>query len=213
MFYFRFISANDCTMLMTELSNREQFAQLLQKISFGDEAAFARLFSIFNKRLIAFAYSIVKNMETAEEVSEDVFVKVWMNRLRLAEIENLSVYLYVAVKNTALNKLSEKARRLTTAPFDDLDPSIVAINQDPYSLFITNEMLQKVNLVINALPPRCKMIFKLIREDGLKYKEVAEILNISVNTIDAQMAIAVKRICEALGISKTRSLAAHKKAY
>ena len=63
-------------------------------------------------------------------------------------------------------------------------------------------MLTRMNRAIENLPPRCKMIFKLIREDGLRYKEVAEILNISVNTIDVQMAIAVKRISEALGIKK-----------
>ena len=57
---------------------------------------------------------------------------------------------------------------------------------------------------IDELPPRCKMIFKLVREDGLKYKEVAQILNISVNTIDAQMAIAVKRICTALQLEKPK---------
>jgi DNA-binding CsgD family transcriptional regulator len=57
---------------------------------------------------------------------------------------------------------------------------------------ITEEMTRKMQQGVEALPPRCMMIFKLIREDGLKYKEVAEILNISVTTIDAQMAIAVK---------------------
>jgi RNA polymerase sigma factor (sigma-70 family) len=67
---------------------------------------------------------------------------------------------------------------------------------------ITSEMMVRMHQVIETLPPRCKMIFKLIREDGLKYKEVAEILNISVNTIDAQMAIAVKKICTALHIEK-----------
>ena len=71
----------------------------------------------------------------------------------------------------------------------------------PQDLMITAEMMQRMHKAIEALPPRCKMIFKLIREDGLKYKEVAEILNISVNTIDAQMAIAVKRICMALNLN------------
>jgi RNA polymerase sigma-70 factor (ECF subfamily) len=57
---------------------------------------------------------------------------------------------------------------------------------------------------VDDLPPRCKMIFKLVREDGLKYKEVAQILTISVNTIDVQMAIAVKRICTALQLEKPK---------
>jgi RNA polymerase sigma-70 factor (ECF subfamily) len=63
---------------------------------------------------------------------------------------------------------------------------------------ITAEMYRNICNAVESLPPRCKMIFKLIREDGLRYKEVSEILNISVNTIDAQMAIAVKRIAQAV---------------
>jgi len=63
---------------------------------------------------------------------------------------------------------------------------------------ITAEIDKIIREAVDALPPRCKMIFKLIREDGLKYKEVSQILNIAVNTIDVQMAIAVKRIAAAL---------------
>jgi RNA polymerase sigma-70 factor (ECF subfamily) len=75
---------------------------------------------------------------------------------------------------------------------------------------ITAEMMTRMRQAIDSLPPRCKIIFKLIREDGLKYKEVAEILNISVNTIDVQMAIAVKKICMALHIEKpTRAIFSH----
>ena len=63
---------------------------------------------------------------------------------------------------------------------------------------ITSEIFKRIRLTVDELPPRCKMVFKLVREDGLKYKEVAEILNVSVNTVDAQMVIAVKRIRENL---------------
>jgi RNA polymerase sigma factor (sigma-70 family) len=63
--------------------------------------------------------------------------------------------------------------------------------------------MTRMREAIESLPPRCKLIFKLIREDGLKYKEVAEILNISVNTIDVQMAIAVKKICTSLRIEQS----------
>jgi len=176
--------------------------RLLEQIDNNNEAAFAQLYAMYAKRLIVFSNAILHAPEMAEEVVEDVFVKIWNKRGSLANIENISVYLYVAIKNQSLSRLSDKAHKLITAPFDDLNPAVEAINQDPHSIFITSEMLNRVNDVIETLPPRCKMIFKLIREDGLRYKEVADILNISVNTIDAQMAIAVKRICEAMGITR-----------
>jgi RNA polymerase sigma-70 factor (ECF subfamily) len=59
---------------------------------------------------------------------------------------------------------------------------------------ITEEMVRQIKKAVNDLPPRCKLIFKLVKEDGLKYKEVAELLNLSVKTIEAQMAIALRRL-------------------
>src|SRR5215831_17814047 len=172
--------------------------ELQFRIARDDENAFTQLYLRFGKKLILFGVSLVRSKEISEELVEDVFVKLWANRARITEIENIAVYLYVAVKNKALNKLSQKANELITAPFDYLDTSLDEFVANPYDLMITSEMMERMHEVIEALPPRCKMIFKLIREDGLKYKEVAEILNISINTIDAQMAIAVKRIAEAV---------------
>lgn len=164
--------------------------------------AFTRLYSVFHKRLYHFSLSLVRLPDTAQEVVEDVFTKLWINRTRLEAIENPSVYLYVAVKNQSLNRLSVKAREWIVSGLDETTTSVAAVGSDPLSQLMTAEMLSRVNQAIEQLPSRCKMIFKLVREDGLRYKEVAEILNISVNTIDAQMAIAVRRISESLGISK-----------
>lgn len=179
----------------------DELRQLQHKIQKGDTVAFTRLYSILFKRLYGFSFSIVKVADLAHEVVEDVLLKLWMQREKINAIQNLSVYLYVAVKNQSLNKLASKASQWLNEDFDEMTPEIAAIHNDPLRLMITKEMLAKINEAIENLLPRCKMIFKLVREDGLRYKEVAEILNISVNTIDVQMATAVKRICESLGLS------------
>jgi RNA polymerase sigma-70 factor (ECF subfamily) len=176
--------------------------ELQTRIAEGDETAFTQLYLHFSKKLNLFVISLVRSKEIAEELVEDVFVKLWGNRQHITDIENLTVYLYVAVKNKALTSLSQKAKELISAPFDFLDTTADEFSSDPYNLMITSEMMSQMQQAIDSLPPRCKMIFKLVREDGLKYKEVAEILNISVNTIDVQMAIAVKKICSALHIQK-----------
>lgn len=204
-------------MSASEQNRTVQLKLLQEKVARGDETAFTQVYLHFGKRLILFGTSLVRSREIAEELVEDVFVKLWANRHHITEIDNLTVYLYVAVKNKALNKLSQKANELIVAPFDYLDTSMDEFAADPYELMITTEMMSRMQTVIEALPPRCKMIFKLIREDGLRYKEVAEILNISVNTIDVQMAIAVKKICTALHIKKPvksgRSATAEKKGH
>ncbi|MEP7376263.1 MAG: RNA polymerase sigma-70 factor [Chitinophagaceae bacterium] len=186
-----------------DLHTTVQLKELQIRVAKGDEMAFTQLYLHFGKKLIQFAVSLVRSKEIAEELVEDVFVKLWGNRNNLTEIESLTVYLYVAVKNRSLNSLSQKAKELITAPFDYLDTTLDEFASDPYDIMITSEMMASMQQAIDELPPRCKMIFKLIREDGLKYKEVADILNISVNTIDVQMAIAVRKICTALHIKNS----------
>ncbi len=173
-----------------------------QGIAKGNEMMLAGLYKAYHNRLHHFSRVITRSDQLAEEVVNDVFVKLWNQRDKIREIENLTVYLYIAVKNQSLNALSRKAKELTTEPFDFIEIELKnsSINSD--ELMVTKEMFQRMQKSIDALPPRCKMIFKLVREDGLKYKEVAQILNITVNTIDVQMAIAVKRICTALNLEK-----------
>ncbi|HWB27937.1 MAG TPA: RNA polymerase sigma-70 factor [Chitinophagaceae bacterium] len=176
---------------------------LQQGIFNNEEEALGELYQLFYPRLQQFAKAVVHNHEAAEEIVEDVFVKLWCNRTNITTIDNITVYLYVAVKNRCLNFISRKAKDMIYAPFDFIDIEVTDETLTPQDILITAEMMQGMHKAIEALPPRCKMVFKLVREDGLKYKEVAQILNISVNTVDVQMAIAVKRICTALGIVKT----------
>ncbi|MBO9564806.1 MAG: RNA polymerase sigma-70 factor [Niastella sp.] len=173
-------------------------APLLQQVALGDQLAFRELYHLFHKRLHYFAFALVKSKEAAEEIVEDVFIRLWNQRSSITEINNLKIYLYTATKNTALNYLSKKARESIVEPFDNIDIALQETGVSPEQIMITAETYQKIKQAVEALPPRCKMIFKLIREDGLRYKEVSEILNISINTIDAQMAIAVQRIADAV---------------
>ncbi|MDQ0107403.1 RNA polymerase sigma-70 factor (ECF subfamily) [Chitinophaga terrae (ex Kim and Jung 2007)] len=175
-------------------TNEEPLIEL-QRIANGDEQEFRRLFHYFSPRLNQFAFSIIRVKEAATEVVDDVFIRLWKQKERATTIANIRVYLYVAVKNSALNYLSSKANQQITEPFNHLD---IALSRDqlPDQKMISAELQKRITSAIEALPPRCKMIFKLVREDGLRYKDVAEILNLTVNTVDAQMVIAVKRIAE-----------------
>ncbi|GEP88807.1 RNA polymerase sigma-70 factor, ECF subfamily [Chitinophaga terrae (ex Kim and Jung 2007)] len=175
-------------------TNEEPLIEL-QRIANGDEQEFRRLFHYFSPRLNQFAFSIIRVKEAATEVVDDVFIRLWKQKEKATTIANIRVYLYVAVKNSALNYLSSKANRQITEPFNHLD---IALSRDqlPDQKMISAELQKRITSAIEALPPRCKMIFKLVREDGLRYKDVAEILNLTVNTVDAQMVIAVKRIAE-----------------
>jgi RNA polymerase sigma-70 factor (ECF subfamily) len=183
------------------MENRNTFSNttmLQRQIAAGDETAFKEIYTCIYKNLYQFALALVRNKEAAEEIVNDVFIRIWRNRASLPTVQNLRVYMYTATKNSALNYLSRKARENITEPFDHINIELKGSVITPEQIMITAEMDKIIQQSVNALPPRCKMIFKLTREDGLKYKEVAQILNIAVNTIDVQMAIAVKRIAAAL---------------
>lgn len=160
---------------------------------FDDEPAYKELFFAFHAALKRFAFSLLHNKEMAEEAVSDVFIKVWERRKTLTSIDNLRVYLYISTKNTALNYLSQEKKQATTGGIE-ADFDLASTAQNPEQLMITAEMIRQIQNAIQSLPPRCKIVFKLVREDGLPYKEVADILNISIKTIDNQLAIALKKI-------------------
>jgi RNA polymerase sigma-70 factor (ECF subfamily) len=171
---------------------------LKKEIESGNQKAFRHVYHYFYKRLLQFAVILTKNKEAAEEVVEDVFIKFWKNRKNVAAIRNLKVYLYTATKNTCLNYLSSKANESITKPFDAINIEL-SDSISPEQLLIYRETFTRIKSAIETLPPKCKIIFKLIREDGLKYKEVADVLNLSYNTVDAQMSIAIRRIALLVG--------------
>lgn len=165
---------------------------------FSDQSAYEQLFLHYNDRLYNLAYSFVKSEEAAEEIISDVFVNLWRNRARLLEIENLDVYLYVSVKNLSLKQISRNQASIAFSMDDLLLDNVKETSLSPEELLVSKEVIRQIHAAIDSLPPKCKLIFKLVREDGLKYKEIAQILNISVKTIDAQMAIAARKITQSL---------------
>ena len=162
---------------------------------------------------ISFARALVKAKEPAEEVVSDVFIKVWEKRRELEKIESLKLYLYVATRHIALNYL-DKQRRKSTKPLDYFQHSeLISVNLDPEQLLITADMMAMLRKAVDQLPPKCKVIFKLVKEDGLKYKEVAEILGISVKTVENQLAIALHKLGNVVGFDIKKTLPTSVKSY
>lgn len=172
--------------------------KLLYRIAIGDDAlAYKELFLHYHKRLVVFSSSITRSKESAEEVVSDVFLKIWVNRSTLTRIDNFHLYIYIITKNLSINRLL-KEKKEQSFSLDETVTEVQGIYSDPEQLMISAEMQNRVRHTIQCLPPRCKLIFKLVREDGLKYREVAELLNLSSKTIENQMTIALKRISESI---------------
>ena len=183
----------------------EEIKEIQKKISQQDDQhAYGQLYVAYMPYLLKFANSIIKNHELAEEIVSDVFIKIWQNRTDIARVENLRLYMYVSTKNTALNYLSRHFRK-DIISLEEMSMNTIMSPYDPEQLMITSEAVRKINLEIQKLPPRCKLIFKLVKEDKLKYNEIARLLNISVKTIDNQMATALKKISGAINFNLKRA--------
>ncbi len=176
------------------MPENEPIKRLLAAIAFAnDQVAYKELFMLLHGRLKQFAYSILKSHEEAEELVSDLFIKVWEKRDQLTTIESPLFYFYTTAKNLAYNRLNKQKRQQNPPPEEWL-VQLNSVYFDPEQLMMTEEMMRQIRQAINNLPPRCRVIFKLVKEDGLRYKEVAELLQLSVKTVEAQMAIALRRL-------------------
>lgn len=171
--------------------------ELLLKIAYdSDLAAFQKIYFLYYERLLKLACSFVKQTEVAEEIVDDVFVKIWSNRSKLNEVNNLTVYLYVAIKNQALNY--NQANRMICIDIESVGFELKDISSSVEDILITAELAKVINDAVQRLPEQCKMVFKLVKEDRLKYRSVAEVLNISPKTVEYHMGNALKTIAAAI---------------
>jgi RNA polymerase sigma-70 factor (family 1) len=167
-----------------------------------DMTAYKELYLLMFDRLFHFSYSFVKSKQMAQEIVSDVFVKLWQIRSQLNTVDNLKAYLFGITKNFSLSYLAKASKNLSIQ-LDDIDLDEIDIEsaiefKNPEDLFISKETIKNVMQAIQNLPPQCRMIFSLVKVDGLRYKEVARLLNISVFTVRNQVAIATKKIEDTL---------------
>ena len=174
-----------------------KFEDILYRISQGDETAFEELFNSYFAGLLFFAKSFLKNQQLAEEVVEDVFVRLWENRVTAIKIQKLPVYLYTAVRYASIDAL-KKQKKFKSISFEDVGETTTFSYQPIEGTLISKENYEKISRAINQMPDRSRLIFRLIKEEGMKYKEVAQVLNISGKTVENQMNIAIKKLIELL---------------
>jgi len=157
-----------------------------------DQETFRNFFNNLYPRLLRFAFFMLKSNLFAEDVVSDVFVKVWKNRGHIFELDNIEAYMFTSVRNQSLSYL--KKRNIRLMPLNPSVESSLISKTNPESELLDKELIIKVEEAINKLPPKCQMIFRLSRDEGLKYDDVAQILKISKSTVKNQMTIALKKI-------------------
>lgn len=157
------------------------------EIQKGNKMLYEGIFRQYYQMLCAFAISKLKDGELAEEIVQEVFVKLWEKREQL-EVSNFKSYLFSSVNNTVLNHFKhQKVRREHAAEMKVVQEEAVEDSEVEY-----NELQLKINALIADMPEARQKVFKLVKIEGKKYKEVAEELGISVKTVENQMGSALK---------------------
>lgn len=161
------------------------------------EAALKSLYMVYFQRLIRFTSLYVSSSGEAEEIVSDTFLAVWDNRQALPGITNFDSYIYTIARHKAISYY--RKQHMQEVSLEDIPIDLfICTDTTPEEELISQEGISRLNTAINTLPSKCRIAFKLVREDKLKYKEVAAILDISVKTLEAHLANAVRKLREVL---------------
>ena len=164
---------------------------------YEDEVAYKKLFFLLFPSLQNFAFSIVKQRQVAEEIASDALINVWAQRQALLKIEDLKMYLYVSVRNAAIRKFRQE-HKVKKISLDELSVEFISDYCSPADALYGSELRKELFQALQQLPPRCKIIYKLAKEDQMPYKDIASLLGISIKTVDSQLVIAIKKITKAI---------------
>jgi RNA polymerase sigma-70 factor (family 1) len=174
---------------MTEKHDDQSLVQLLQK---GNVEAFDLLFEAYSSRLFGFALKYFKNEADAEELVQEVFVKVWENRQMLKSELSFKSYLFTIALNQIRKHFNKKATSLRYLESLQNEPEFTenqSISDDNYE-----SALVQINLIIEQMPPRRREIFMKSKMEGKSSKEIAAELNISAGTVDNQVSESLRFI-------------------
>jgi len=161
------------------------------------EAYFEVLFHTYYKQLCRFSFRIVHDKDKAEDVVQTCFINFWQKRELIVIQTSFKAYLFRSVYNRSINEYT-RSKKIINEELSVLNEVSGSISEDPILLMQAHEMQKKIDQAIAAMPDGCRMVFMLSREDQLSYKEIAEMLQISIKTVENQMGKALRIMREHL---------------
>lgn len=169
--------------------------QLVKQLSEGDEKAYRALFMRYYTKVHYFINGLLKSEAESEDLTQDVFVKVWINRAHFAEVNTFGAYLYVLAKNTVFNYIESKQIRrvnLEGKPFEEED------SRTPYEELIAKDLQLFVDMVVDSMPVQRQTVYRMSRESGLTNDEIAEKLHLAKKTVENHLNLALKELRNAM---------------
>ena len=177
--------------------------KLRTKLNNGDLKAFQQLYIKYYMPLCVYAKRYTKTKEAAEEVVQEVFLRMWEQKGKLNITNSLQTYLYISVKNQCMNHLKHLK---VVNRFNDYHAQLLSEAEDYFnisqetgaSIFIATELEDEIERAIESLPEKCRKIFLMSRSEGLKHHDIADKLGITFHTVHRQISIALDKLRKAL---------------
>lgn len=170
--------------------------QLMKKMCLGDKQAFEVLFRKYFKQLTRFAYKYVHSVPVAKDLVQESFLKVWELREDLNANQSIRSYIYNTVRNKALDYKKHQAVKRRNMPHLRLvKESSIKMDDE---IFEDPDFVERVQKAVKKLPERAREVYLLHRSEGLTYKEIAEVMGISVKTVETHMTRALKKLRDSL---------------
>lgn len=164
---------------------------LLTLVANGNEQAFRQIFDSYRDKLFSYVFRLTQSDEIAEEIVMDAFLKIWTRREELEAIEHFDSYLYTIVRNKSFNAIKRIAREALLV--NELALLNVESTDCTEDTVVYNDYKAIMNHAVSQLPPQQKRIY-VLRDEGLKYDEIALSLNLSKNTVKAHLKKAVSSL-------------------
>ncbi len=170
---------------------------IVRQLSGSDyEEAFKLFFDRYYVRLVKFALLFVKQQAQSEDIVVEVMIKLFKQRKKLKEINNLEGYLFLSVKNQALSSIRQSPNYQESEWQESYNNNFIDTSDDPEQHLETNELSDFIRNVVNDLPPQRQMVFKLVKEEGHKIKEVAQLMELSPKTVKNHLDLVMKTLRE-----------------
>ena len=170
--------------------------EILHRLKEGDKRALTILYDSYWKPLFASSYLLLKDRELCEEMIQDIFIEIWNRRLELQIKVSIKNYLYACVRYKVFTEFRrDKPERVEL--YDDINGRFQY--STPETRMIHEELEQHVTLVVESLPDKCQIVFKLSRNEQLSHKQIAEQLGISTKTVENHITNALKILRDSLG--------------
>ncbi len=167
---------------------------LFNQIAAGDKKAFDTFFKHYYPKLIQFACIFACSVQQAEDIVSDVLTNMLIHRKQVFILAHFEAYLYASVKNKALSSIKKQERVSNYAQAYQDFKHMPALSPDPHELLVGHEFHALVHESIENFPPKRKMVFQLIREEGFSYRQVSDLMEISERTVEVHLKLAVKAL-------------------